>query len=377
MFLVGKRMNMKVLGFLLSLFMFVSCAKREQGNVPVVRFDLSEIQQMKQSDFIEDITLIPLETNDSSLLKNPQDLSIHDDRFVVHDGRGYLFFFGLKGQFLSSTKHLQGVGPNTYQAGLGFTLLSNGEMEVFDALGYKLLVYDEDLKLRSVHKLPLDVLPAEGYLKINDDLRVFYNRDSDLKFYSLSKQNLIEKSSIPFRYRIMDIQNVHWQCNSDGIFYSGFYAQDILYSLNTDELVLEPYYKFDFGNNSFNVDDLPDGMDRKYYQSYIFNTSDKAFVADKYVDDERKMCFFIYDKKLCFAYYNEETQIKRTYYNIFGEKGQLPKPLLYKDDIFYAVCEPSDLSFFVDESLLSLEEKEKMRNLREDDNPIVVCYKLK
>ena len=104
---------MKVLGFLLSLFMFVSCAKREQGNIPKVRFDLSEIQQMKQSDFIEDITLIPLETNDSSLLKNPQDLSILDDRFVVHDGRGYLFFFGLKGQFLSSTKHLQGVGPDT------------------------------------------------------------------------------------------------------------------------------------------------------------------------------------------------------------------------------------------------------------------------
>lgn len=367
---------MKIL-FLFSLLLLVSCAEREREYVSTIRFDLSEIQRTKQADFVESISLIPLETNDSSLLKQPRRLSVDGGRLVVDDGRGYLFFFDLNGAFLYSTQHLQGQGPNAYYAGVGFTLLPNGEMEVFDAFGYKLLVYDTDLKLRTVHKLPLDVLPAEGYLRINDDLRVFYNRDSDLKFYSLSKQNLIKKSSIPFRYRIMDIQNVHWQCKSDGIFYSGFYAQDILYRLNTDDLFLESYYKFDFGNNSFNVDDLPDGMDLKYYQSYIFNVNDKAFVADKYVDDKRKMCFFIYDKKLCFAYYNEETQVKRTYYNMFGEKGQLPKPLLYKDDIFYAVCEPSDLPFYVDEALLSLGEKEKMKNLCEDDNPIVVCYKLK
>lgn len=360
----------------LLIFLF-SCTEKEQENVPVVRFDLSEIQRMRQTDFVQSISLIPLETNDSALLKQPQQLMIHNDRVVVNDGRGYLFFFNLKGDFLCSTQHLQGVGPNTYQAGVGFTLLPNGELEVFDAFGYKLLVYDKDLNIVSTHKLPREVLPAEGYLKMSDDLRIFYNRDSDLKFYSLSKQGIIEKSPVPFRYKILDIQNVHWQCKSDGIFYSGFYAQDVLFCLDENRLVLEPYYKFDFGDNSFNVDDLPSGMDKRYYQDYIFNANDKTFVADKYVDDKRKMCFFIYDRKLCFAYYDEKTQTGKSYYNVFGEKGQLPKPLLYEDDVFYAVCEPSDLSFFVDESLLSLEEKEKMKNLREDDNPIIVCYKLK
>lgn len=367
---------MTVLLLFLLIFLF-SCTEKEQVDLSVVRFDLSEIQLMRQTDFVQSISLVPLETNDSSLLKQPQQLMIHDDRFVVNDGRGYLFFFDLNGNFLYSTQHLQGVGPNTYQAGVGFTLLPNGEMEVFDAFGYKLLVYDKDLNIVSTHKLPREVLPAEGYLTISDDLRVFYNRDSGLKFYSLNEQKLIDESPVPFRYKILDIQNVHWQCKSDGIFYSGFYAQDVLYRLNTDDLMLKPYYKFDFGNNSFNVDDLPEGMDRKYYQNYIFSTNDKAFVADKYVDDKRKMCFFIYDKKMCFAYYDEATQIGKTYYNVFGEKGQFSKPLLYQDDVFYAVCEPLDLSFFVDETLLSLEEKEKIKNLREDDNPIIVCYKLK
>lgn len=362
---------------LLLLLFFFSCKEKEQDSVPVVSFDLSEIQKMRQTDFVQSISLIPLETSDSSLLKQPQRLIVHNDRFVVNDGRGYLFFFNLRGDFLYSTQQLQGVGPNTYQAGLDFTLLSNGGLEVFDAFGYKLLVYDNDLNVLSIHKLPREVLPAEGYLRISDDLRVFYNRDCDLKFYSLNKQRVIEKSPVPFRYRILDIQNVHWQCKSDGFFYSGFYAQDVLYRLDTEKLALEPYYKFDFGDKSFNVDDLPDSMDRKYYQSYIFNTDNKAFVADKYVDDKRKMCFFIYDKKLCFAYYDEQNQMRRTYYNVFGTRGQLPKPLLYKDDVFYAVCEPSDLSYFVDESLLSLAEKEKVKNFCEDDNPIIVCYKLK
>ena len=129
-----------------------------------------------------------------------------------------MFFFDLDGNFLYSTQHLQGEGPNTYQAGVGFTLLPNGEMEVFDAFGYKLFVYDEDLNVVSTHKLPREVLPAEGYLTLSDDLRIFYNRDSGLKFYSLNKRKLMGESPVPFRYKILDIQNVHWQCNSDGIF---------------------------------------------------------------------------------------------------------------------------------------------------------------
>lgn len=362
---------------LLSLMILVSCKKVEQDNIPVVHFDLSEIKQVKQSEFIQSISLIPLETNDSSLLKNPRQLTIHGDRFVVDDGRGYLFFFDLDGNFLYSTKHLQGVGPNTYQAGVGFTLLPNGNMEVFDAFGYKLVVYDKGLEIVEKHDLPNDVLPAEGYLRVTDDLRVFYNRDSNLKFYSLSKQDLIKESPVPFHYRILDIQNVHWQNKIEGIYYSGFYAQDVLYRLSMDRMLLEPYYKFDFGENAFHVEDLPSGMNNKYYQNYIFEARDKVFVADKYVDEKRKMCFFIYDKKLGFAYFDERTRVKNVYYNVFGEEGQLPKPLLYENDIFYAICEPMELSYFLDDTLLSTEEIEKMKSIRDDDNPIIVCYKLK
>ena len=50
---------------------------------------------------------------------------------------------------------------------------------------------------------------------------------------------------------------------------------------------------------------------------------------------------------------------------------------LYKDNIFYYACEPQTLEYVVDESLMSSDDVEKMSFVCEDDNPIIVCYKLK
>lgn len=354
----------------------MSCGqqKRTTEPLPTTRFDLSDIQQMKMSDFVESISLVPLETNDSSLLKRPRKLVIHNGRLVVDDRRGYLFFFDLEGNFLYSTQHLQGPGPEHYRTGLGFTLLPDNGMEVFDAMGLKLLHYDAGLKLVSIHKLPRDILPASGYLKISEGIRLFIGEDT-LKWYSLSEEKFVGKSPMPFRHKMMRFQQVPWYERDGTCFYAGNRPQNELYRLDVEKRALVPFHLFDFGEHRFEMDELPSGMDDKYYRNYT-DESDDAFVSDKYVDGKRAMCFFWHDKKFCFAYQDFRTGKSGVYYNEWGTDDQLQLPLLYQDDVLYAFAAPEELEYWLDEALLPEEEKVKMDSILEDDNPILIRYKL-
>lgn len=358
----------------LLVFVICSCKKQEQTDIPMSRFDLADLQQMKMSDFVESITLVPLETNDSSLLKRTEQLYIHNGRFVIKD-RGCLLFFDKQGFFLYSTRHLQGPGPEHYRSGLGFTLLLDNGMEVFDALGYKLLHYDADMRLVSTHKLPRNIVPTSGYLKVSEDIRLFLDTDT-LKWYSLKENEIVEKTILPFHYKMMRFQQVSWYKKRDSFFYAGNYPQNELYRLDVERRALEPCYTFDFGKHRFDMEDLPSGMNDKYYLNYT-DEHDDAFVADKYVDKKRALCIFWHEKKFCLAYQDFRTGNSGVYYNEWGTKEQLQLPLLYEGDVLYAFAQPEELEYWMDESLLSVEEKEKMKNILEDDNPILICYKLK
>ena len=363
--------------FMLLVSFLMSCSHQKQAYValPTTQFDLSDIRQMQMSDFVESIMLVPLETNDSCLLKRPRKLAIHNGRLVVDDKRGCLFFFDREGNFLYSTQHLRGSGPEQYRIGLDFTLLPDNGMEVFDAMGLKLLHYDKDLKLASTHKLPGNILPASGYLKISEDVRLFLSNDT-LKWYSLGEKKMLEKTVLPFQYKMMSFQQASWYEKNGTFYYAGDYPQNELYRLDVKERMLEPCHLFDFGEHRFEMEELPSGMNDKYYRDYT-DEHDDAFVSDKYVDEKRAMCFFWHDKKFYFAYQDFRTGKSGVYYNEWGAKDQLQLPLLYKDDVLYAFAQPDELEYWLDESLLSEEEKAKMDSILEDDNPILIGYKLR
>ena len=358
----------------LLVFLVCSCEKLEQTTIATTHFDLADLQQMKMADFVESISLVPLETSDSSLLKRTEKLYIHHDRLVIKD-RGCLLFFDKKGNFISSTRHLQGAGPERYLAGLGFTLLSDNGLEVFDALGSKLLHYDADMKLLSTHKLPRSILPTTGYLKVSEDVRLFLSDDT-LKWYSLKEDKIVERTVLPFHYKMIRFQQNPWYKQGDIYYYAGNCPQNELYRLDVEGRKLVACHTFDFGKHRFEMEKLPSGMNDKYYRDYT-DEHDDAFVFDKFVDENRELCFFWHDKKFCFAYHDVRTGKSGVYYNEWVTKGQLQLPSLYEDGVLYAFAQPGMLEYWLDESLLESDGKEIMDNMLEDDNPILICYKLK
>lgn len=362
---------------LLWLVILGGCEETSRSSVPSVTFDLSAAKPMKMSEFVDSITLIPLETNDSSLIKRIESLNITKGSLLVKD-RGCLLVFDRNGKFLYSTEKLKGPGPENYRSGYAFTLLPNGNLEVYDVFACKLIVYDQDLAFVSSTKISKDVLPVSGYLYLSEDYRLFLGRDN-LRLYSMKNNCMIDTIKVPYRKHFSALHMKGLQKKGDTILVSTK-NQNTFYELHVDSLSMElkPVFEFDFGTEAnFSLEDLPENEPEQFYRYYQLNNPRKAYVESKYVDDKRKMCFFVYDQKFYFAYYNENTAVASIYYNIWGEKGQLCMPRLYKDGMIYASCEAADISYFIDETLLSIEEKQKMESLREDDNPVIICYKLK
>lgn len=372
---------MKLNVYFLSLVLLIlnSCNDCSKSTAPMTRvsFDLSRAKQMNLSEFVDSISLVLLETNDYSLLKSVQALNVTDSLFIVED-KGVMLSFNKRGDFLFSTCSLQGEGPHDYYSGMDFTLLPEGNIEVFDAVRCKLLSYNKEFQYVSTYKLPKDILPVSGYLYLSDDYRLFINKN-ELKLFSVSENKIVdmyEELGIP-HFNIFNKNG--FQVKGNSIFVSTKH-QNYYYELIVDKkkLELRAICEFDFGDEA-NLDlaDFPKGKDERFYLKYFDNNPRKSYVTDKYVDDERNMCFFIYDNKSYFAYQNRRMGINQVYYNEISTQEQFMPANFYKNGVFYYVSEPLYLQFLVDKSLMSLEDINKIELIREDDNPVIICYKLK
>lgn len=376
--LMDSRVDMirELVCFILCLFL-LGCKDEPSSVVSEITFDLFTAKQMNMTEFVDSITLIPLETNDSSLIKSVETLNVAGDTIFVEE-RGNMMAFDKKGDFLYSTIHLQGGGPKDYYSGLDFISLSDGGLEVFDAVRSRLIKYDKDLQYVFSHKLAKEILPVSWCVYLFDDYRLLILKD-ELKLYSLREDRIVSRikvNGVPH----FAFFNRNGLCMKNDEFFLSVYNQNFYYKLLLDnmDMKLEPVCKFDFGvESNFDVMDLPMGESERFYMDYMRDNPRKAYVREKFVDAGKRMCFFIYDNKSYFAYQDEEKGINQVYYNVPMTRKQFLPANLYKDNIFYYACEPQTLEYVVDESLMSSDDVEKMSFVREDDNPIIVCYKLK
>ena len=152
--------------------------------------------KMNLPEFVDSIFVIPLATNDSSLIKNVVGLSFVDSIFYINDNQTNILSFDSKGNFLCSTGKLRGSGPNEYFACIAFNILENGNCEIFDGLKHRLWEYDSNLNYVSSSELPEDVLPASNFLRVSKDICIIEDVNS-LKFYSSKEGRVLKMISLP------------------------------------------------------------------------------------------------------------------------------------------------------------------------------------
>lgn len=363
--------------YLLMFTMFTSCKHQNHEAKYIRHFELDTSCPMDLSGFVDSIFITPLATNDSSLIKNVCRLSITDNHFYVNDNLVKVLSFDPKGTFSFSTEKARGNGPDEYDSCFDFNVQANGHIEIFDALKHKILEYDSECCMKRSSTLPDALFPAIHVCKASEDMYIFEDITS-LKFYSLAHREIVNTVSLSIPEGLSKItKNAGIQRMNGNLYYSSPKPDHVLYSIDLATMNLVPHYLFDFGTKNFHATDLPQDQDLRFYQDYVMNRTDKAFVADKLVTTNWQLCFVIYNQKMHVALHDDRTGHSLVYHNQAGIKPQLMVPHLCQEDKLYYVCEPNHLDYVIDPHLMSDEDKEKLTKIHEDDNPILVCYKLK
>lgn len=82
--------------------------------------------------------------------------------------------------------------------------------------------------------------------------------------------------------------------------------------------------------------------------------------------NRRKLGTFIFDRK------------KRKGYLLKDDKPfRMQFCFAISDNVLLAICEPDQLSEFIISDLMSPKEIQKMEQLKEDDNPVIIKYYLR
>lgn len=351
----------------------MSCQKVTKENVnETLQFNLGDAEKMDLPDFLDSITITPLQTNDSTLIMRPKSLEYVNGVYFINDNQNFVYIFSKEGECLFSTTKFQGYGPNQYTDCIS-SFIHNNKLGIFDALKYKIWLYDLDNENISEINLAKEILPAFNCLMINNDLIAFEDV-SFLKIYSIKKGRIIQSIPVPYQKGMRITSNPGLRKINERILYSSIIPENTLYELDTNNECLNPILSFDFNNHNFILDNILKGQSPTYYHKLMMSNNKYTFISDKYIMNGVKCCFFIHDKRMYFALHIESQNKNKIYYNSERQRGQLMIPHFCNDNIFYYLCEPSLIDYVVDEKLMKEESIKILRSIKEDDNPVIIKY---
>ena len=134
----------KFLGLSLIIFLFINCSKKETQQINRFVVDersVSKVAKEKLADKVK-LQLLPIETNDSSLLDlSSIQIRFDGDTIVMYDySVNQFFLFDRKGQFIRNIDR-RGQGPEEYLYGIWYKA-KNGKLYVVDRDHIKIYDYN-------------------------------------------------------------------------------------------------------------------------------------------------------------------------------------------------------------------------------------------
>jgi hypothetical protein len=362
----------------------VSCGKavKIEKNYPVLHVDLNKAPS-PLSEIFDRIELIPLETNDLSLIKSISKLKYSDGKFYILDEAQFiLFIFDEHGKYLNRIAK-RGQGPGEYT--LIYDFLVNKDREQIEMLSPYKFIYCYDFDGKFIKKLDLRSLRQQGSTSKIQNL--------DSEYYAIWSQPEDNQDGILIvSQETGKLLNSFWQdlfiINSwaGTVFYN--YNNEIYFSLSLYNIVykvtkdgLVPAYEWDFGNKTMDITKYNISTGMYNYNQDIENLLKKledGTIPYSYA------CRF-QNAQYYYAMLNIERKIsKHIFYNKNNNKSywyEYPITqffLLYFSDEFIIGRSNSDMhKHLLESNLLDETSKQKLESYKEDDNPFLVKYYFK
>ena len=350
-----------------------ACSEQLKENSNVIQVDIENAKPMNLADFVESIQLVPLETTDESLIKRIERMVIQDGKIYIQNDLQDVLVFDENGKFLLSTAQKRGQGPEDYFMMMSMDVTNDGLISIYE--GFRIREYDMDLNLVNSYfpQLPDSIhsaLEKRKHIKLDDDIYLF--RDNEYtSYYSASKDSVLSIKHEHYHPKSCAIVNNLRLLEHEGeIYFSPSYICDTLYRVNTAEHRMEPVIAF-HSEEDINLDEMPDDMTFQYYVEYMMNT-EKMFMLDKVHLPHADFCFManVKDKKGGVVYRDKHGKVK-VYYQKDTQSFPVPHAVYENKLVFAAMPEYIEE---MDMTLVDAESLERIKDLKEDDNQVLVIY---
>lgn len=358
------------------LIIFSCTQKNPNHNDSSLYVDIKKQHEVSVFDLFSHIEVIPLETLDSSLLKNVNKVLFHENNYYILDIEQHVLLrFDIEGKFISQIAKA-GDGPEDY-INLSDFFIEDQYIFMLSPMG---IVYKYDLDGRLLDKIYLEGKSA-GYHKfarLDDDKILFWSSvGSDTEQLSLfsSKENKI----ISYYYKDHDILNnftndVFYSWNNMVYFYKPFHNE--IRSIKDDNLTVN--YQWDFKENNTgvkNIDFTENNPERllNALQSleipYFFNMQAQTnhYYYAQLISGLKNTSHIFYNKQtgsnVIFKKFKEDLHFN---------------PVYWHEDYVIGITNP----FYSIDKMISPEMiddigKSRFFNLKEDDNPCLIKYHFK
>lgn len=359
-----------------------------------------ENEKMKLSDVVSNVEYIKLETTDESVIPNAVRLKTTDKYILVSDWVfEYIYLFNKEGKFIRKIGQL-GQGPRQYRLGISYTANDSIAYIQTNWLG-------KIMKYRLSDNSFAGEIPAKNtkeiYLLPNNNIVAVLRAGNDIKkiFTALIMNN--KGDTIAYKKPYINIERIQksypenylgelisWQTKGQICIYE--FNNDTIYSIRKSEI--KPRYVLKLGKYKMPEEIFYSGQNR-------FKEEEKYFTIRGFTECENFLYIrFSYqgDTNSWFAQYNKKNEnikfwkhkINPSYgsgcYNdIDGgpmviartdKENHTWSPITYEMGEEYLTPE-----HFAKMEVLFPEKKAELQNLlksmKEDDNPIIVLYKLK
>ncbi|MDR0574339.1 MAG: 6-bladed beta-propeller [Tannerella sp.] len=377
-------MNLKYkCGILSTLFFCFSCNKNEESNT--VFFNYSE--NVSLSEMLSDIDIIKLETSDSCQIANIKQMIIHKEKiFVLNFPVGKnIFVFDMKGKFLH-TIGSTGQGPGEY------------------VLPHSISISDDILYVMDVAQNKIMLFDSNTYEFIRDE-----QCKIDATYFSISKNNRAylwsntlemrsKNKTYPFHLIVSDLNyNVQYTAAPMEVqtgyhtrwtspftygernFYFVHPYQNEVYEISTDTCMLKYTVNFegflfppsDFLKTNVRSDMYPKIIrESDYINQFTFFETDNYIVSNFFAKRDYYLGIFNKNRQegICFNMKNVAIDV---------HAGCYDNPQTIDRDVFYSIIYAGRLTENKEKGQVPDLILNKIGDIKEDDNPVILKYKIK
>lgn len=388
---------MKII-YLLLVLLFLSACRTNERDLPqgieIIPIEYENATKDAVS-FLEKIEIVPLETNDSSVISYHAK-AIYDkemDMYALYFKDQIVYTFSGDGTYIGNSKKMKGKGPKEYYMALDiqFNPYLNG-IDLLNPYG-TIYTYSPTFELIAKRKYQQE-FPINKFIAL-DSVNYLFTYPNMWTNQEISFENIETHQKVNTTYQgTIGSNTMSKSCfykRGTGFDFVPFSLNYYLYQIDKQKKELLPVAYLDFGKAEIKSENLPglatgqrtkDNAKMRTISKELQERYQYLYNSDEIIPEIK-----FFNKDYVYVFMVKTAMPGRTFlYNRKTQKGFLLKDGIpfdmffcfdIVDNILLSLCPPYEICRFVDRRFMSAKEIHKMEQLKEEDNPVIIKYHLK